>query len=264
MYEDVDFDIDVVVLLNADVEVVLEDDVDEPDIDDVVEVLWDDASREDDDEVRNDVDDDVEEDGNYVEVDFNVVNHLLDDEVVEVDVVDVLGDIAVVVSLVDVPVDDVVYVDLNEAVVAVVVVSELLMVNDDVDDVDVDHLGDVVFWLSFSAERMHRLRRGRTPPDAVFVSAAFTCKEGGPSALSGCAGFDGDTYHQAHDVCLGHTSWPCCWCTRLIFETGAVRRCEKGTIVASRDLGTVNPKGFWRGGASAGMGHTSMSGQGLF
>ena len=117
-----------------------------------------------------DVGDDVEEDGGYVEVKFDVVNpdhatvvldevvvaadvyvfvvaNLLDDEVVEVDVVDVPGDVAVLVNLIDVTVDDVVCDDLDVVVVAVVGVSELLIVNDDVDDVDVDHLGDVVCWL---------------------------------------------------------------------------------------------------------------------
>ena len=73
-----------------------------------------------------------------------VVANLLDDEVVEVDGVDVLGDVAVVASLIDITVDDVVYDDLDVVVVAVVIVSELLIVNDDVDDVGVDHLDDVV------------------------------------------------------------------------------------------------------------------------
>ena len=36
------------------------------------------------------------------------------------------------------------YDDLDVAVVAVVFVSELLIGNDGVDDVDVDHLGDVI------------------------------------------------------------------------------------------------------------------------
>ena len=76
-----------------------------------------------------------------------VVAVLLDDEVVEVNVVDILDNVDVVVNLIDVIVDDVVYDNLDVGVVAVVVVSKLLIVNHDVDNVDVDHHGDVVCWL---------------------------------------------------------------------------------------------------------------------
>ena len=115
--------------------------------------------------VNDDVDDDAEEDDGCVEVEFDAVNpddagvvldeavvaddvyvavvaNLLDDEVVEVDEVDVLG-FVVVVNLIDATVEDVVYDDLDVLVVTVVVVSELLIINDDVDDVGIDRLGDV-------------------------------------------------------------------------------------------------------------------------
>ena len=68
--------------------------------------------------------------------------NLLDDEVVGVDEVDVLVDVNVLVNIRGVIDDDDVAYDLN-VVVVVVDVSELLIVNDDVDDVGIDHLDDV-------------------------------------------------------------------------------------------------------------------------
>ena len=67
--------------------------------------------------------------------------------VVEVNVVNVLDNVDVVVSLIDIVVDDVVCDDQDAVVVAIAFVSELLISNDGVEDVDVDHLGDVVCWL---------------------------------------------------------------------------------------------------------------------
>ena len=57
---------------------------------------------------------------------------------------DVLGNVAAVVNLTAVIVDDFVYGDLDVAAVAAIFVSELLIGNDGVNDVDVGHLGDVV------------------------------------------------------------------------------------------------------------------------
>ena len=79
---------------------------------------------------------------------YVVVVANLDDEVVEVDEVDFLGYVAVVVNLIDVTVDDMMMPDdLDVVVVAIDVMSELLTINDDVDDVGVDHLNVVVCWL---------------------------------------------------------------------------------------------------------------------
>ena len=137
-------------------------------------MLRNDVTKVDDIDVRNDVDDDVVDAG-CVEVDLDVANlddvedvcddiavdpkvyvvvvahvyvgvvvvaDLLGDEVVGVDVIDVLGNVAVVVNLIDVFVDDVVYDDVDVDDLAEAVMGELLLGNDDVDDVD--HLGDVV------------------------------------------------------------------------------------------------------------------------
>ena len=80
-----------------------------------------------------------------VEVYIVVVADLLDDEVVDVDVIDVLGDVVVVANLIDVVVDDVVYDDVDVDALTVVVVSELLVGNDDVDDVNVDSFVDDIY-----------------------------------------------------------------------------------------------------------------------
>ena len=134
-------------------------------MDDVDEVFGNDVYGDAVYDVRDDVGNEAERDDGQVEMEVDVVNpddaevvldeavldddvyvaviaNLLDDEVVEVDEVDILGDVAVAVNLTDVIVDDVVCDDLD-----VIVVSELLMVHDDVEDVGVDHLGDVACWL---------------------------------------------------------------------------------------------------------------------
>ena len=59
-----------------------------------------------------------------------VVADLLDDEVVDVDVIYVLGALTVVVNLIDVTVDDVVCDDVDVDGLTVVVVSELLLKSD--------------------------------------------------------------------------------------------------------------------------------------
>ena len=56
----------------------------------------------------------------------------------------VLDEVVVVVSPTDVIVDDAICDDLDVVVVAIVDVSELLVVNDNVSGVGVDHLGDAV------------------------------------------------------------------------------------------------------------------------
>ena len=136
-------------------------------MDNVVEAFENDVCEDAVYNVNDDVDDDVEEDDGYVKVELDAVNpddadvvldeavvaddvyvavvaNLLDDEFVEVYEANVLGYVAGIVSLIDVIVEDVVYDDLDVLVVAAVAVSELLIVNDDVDDVGVDHLGVVV------------------------------------------------------------------------------------------------------------------------
>ena len=72
-----------------------------------------------------------------------VVANLLDDEVVEVDVVDVLDSVDVVVNFIDIVVDAM-YDDLDVSAVPIVFVSELLVSNGDVDDVNVDGFVHVV------------------------------------------------------------------------------------------------------------------------
>ena len=115
--------------------------------------------------VGDDVEDEAEEDDSHVEVMLDAINlddekvvldeavvvddvyvvdvvNLLDDEVVGVDEVKILVDVVVVVNI-NVTGDGVVCDDLD-VVVVVADAGKLLLVNDDVDEVGVDHLGDVM------------------------------------------------------------------------------------------------------------------------
>ena len=135
-------------------------------MDDVVEVFGFDICENAVQNVGNDVEDEAEEDDGRVEVADDVANpddrkvglgeavvvddvyvvdvvNLLDDGMVEVDEVNVLVDVIVIANIINAADDGIVCDDLN-VVVVVADAGKLLLVNDDVDEVGVDHLGDVV------------------------------------------------------------------------------------------------------------------------
>ena len=132
----------------------------------VVEVFGFDGCEDAVQNVGNDAEDEAEEDDGHVEVVFDAVNlgdakvvlneavvaddvyvvtvvNLLDDEIVDVDEVNILVDVVVVVSMIN-AVDDGIVCDDLDVVVVVADTGELLLVNNDVDKVGVDHLDDVV------------------------------------------------------------------------------------------------------------------------